>query len=102
MTNLKVYHIKTWDKEGNVYDGDVFDRKNTVKLQLISEDKNYKFTLVIDDGKELIFFKRIIKEFLTNSLENVIYFLGYKYLGHKFLISINSITGETRIENVSN
>ncbi len=87
-------------KNGDIICNSKFPKEEVVRFELQPFDKNgRKIEIVIDEDKELIFYKRIIKSLFTNKLENIIYFIGYSSGDSKYLLSLDSVTQNIRIED---
>lgn len=83
--------------DGSVYKGEDFSRDKLSKLELISS-KLPRISVSLE-GKELIFYRRVVKNLMTNQIEKIIHFVGYRTNDIDFLLSVDSTTGVVRIED---
>lgn len=78
---------------------DLVDVKKEGLLKIEIEHENRSKISLALDGKTPIFYRRIFGILDTGEIENIIYFLGYTLNESSFLLSLNSNTGEIRIED---
>lgn len=94
----EVYRWKAIYEDGSEH-YERYDNKKVKRFILEPIDKKFiEISLTIDGDKELIFYRRYFFN-LYQQPENVIYFLGYKTPHQSFLLSINTLTREIKIED---
>jgi len=83
----KVSYVAEYN-DGTCVCDEKFDKDKVVKFTIKFND--IQAVVELDGEKELIFFKRYIRELGTNILENIIYFVGYKKNNEDYILSFDS------------